>query len=68
MIKLNCINCVCIEYTMSDGLRCDYRDIDYLNDYIDTEMMFCKEYYYNYCLECEHEGDTYYDCGLCSRK
>lgn len=48
MIKLNCINRVCIEYTMSDDLRCDYRDIYYLDDYIDTEMMFFKEYYYNY--------------------
>lgn len=55
-MKINCLSCGCIEATAEDGMICVYREIEGLEDFLDIETMFCKEYKYNECLECESEN------------
>ncbi len=72
-MKINCLNCGCIEATAEDGMICAYRNIEDLEDFLDIETMFCKEYKYNECLDCELENcdgcveDKTY-CTVCNKE
>lgn len=54
-MKKCCNNCVYIEFTADDGIKCKLKSVDYLDEEIDIENECCDKYEYNKCLDCKHE-------------
>ena len=52
-MEINCINCSCLVYTQSDGITCGYRDLEDIDDKLNIEADFCKEFSYNKCIDCD---------------
>ncbi|MGL5507841.1 MAG: hypothetical protein ACRDB0_08065 [Paraclostridium sp.] len=57
MQRINCHNCAMIEFTQSDGAKCNHKQTEYLEENIDIYNMFCEGYCYNKCLDCKFDGD-----------
>ncbi|MEG2985468.1 MAG: hypothetical protein RR835_12255 [Peptostreptococcaceae bacterium] len=52
-MKINCIHCSCLVYTQSDGIICGYNNHEDIDDKLNIETDFCKDFYYNDCIDCD---------------
>ena len=63
-MKKCCNNCAYIEFTADDGIKCNLKGIDYLDEEIDIENECCYKYEYNKCLDCNHDECLYEKCDI----
>ena len=54
-MKRICCNCNFIRFTKEDGVNCDLKEIDNIDEQLDIENECCSQFLYNKCLDCEHE-------------
>lgn len=63
-MKKCCGNCSYVEFTKEDGVRCNLKAINYLDEHLDIDEDICNEYQYNKCLDCKYEECILEKCDI----